>query len=302
MAGMNLLLSPIHHNMQTTTTRDGLISNRRRYHTDGATLTTALKISGNILLNAQAMFRRPFPNIVQLDNPKIRECSDFDNFGYIHRECPLLRRPFTIIPPAAKKPRKQVDTTTPWDYYRLQEGQQNISLKSLGVGPASEWIYSLTLTLEELLIGKHCSFPLSRSLVSGATKNVILEIDIPPGCRKGTRILCRGVGHEQKDGSRQDIAFIIEELNHDHFSRVGDDLILEVKVPYDDSLRYHGGHFMVGGLDGQKLHFCIDSLRDRAWNGRSIIKGAGMPVRRRGQFVGRGNLVVQYVLFRFSRI
>ncbi len=210
-------------------------------------------------------------------------------------------RPFTIIPPAAKKSRRPAATATSWDYYRLHEGQQNLSLMSIGIGPAKEWVYSLALTLEELLIGKHCSFALSRSLVSGATKKVILEIDIPPGCREGTRILCRGVGHEQKDGSRQDIAFIIEGLNHDHFSRIDDDLMLEVKIPYDDLLRYSGGHFMIDGLDHQKLHFHIDPLRDRVWNGKSVIKGAGMPIRRRGQFVGRGNLVIQYVSFSFPK-
>lgn len=177
----------------------------------------------------------------------------------------------------------------------MHERHQSLSFRSLGIGPAREWVYGLALTLEELLNGKHCSFSLSRNLVSGKTKNVVLEVDIPPGCRGGTRILCRGVGHEWKDGSRQDIVFIVEELNHDHFSRVYDDLTLDVKIPCDDTLRHQGGEFTVEGLDRRKHRFRIDYPRDRMLKGKHIIRGAGMPIRRRGQVVGRGNLLVQYV-------
>lgn len=93
----------------------------------------------------------------------------------------------------------------------------------------------------------------------------------------------------------QDIAFIVEELNHDHFSRVYDDLLLDVKIPWDDALRHQGGDFIVEGLDGKSHHFRIDYPRDRVLKGKYVIGGAGMPIRRSGQVVGRGSLVVQYV-------
>ena len=47
------------------------------------------------------------------------------------------------------------------------------------------------------------------------------------------------------------------------------------------------------GIDGRSLVIQIDYSRDKSMKGRSIVKGAGMPVRERGQVVGRGNLIVQ---------
>ncbi|KXN88621.1 Chaperone protein DnaJ 2 [Leucoagaricus sp. SymC.cos] len=206
---------------------------------------------------------------------------------------PRYAHSFTIVPPA-RKPRTPPSATSSWDHYALHERHQTLCFRSLGIGPAKEWIYGLALTLEELLIGKHCSFSLSRNFNSGKRKTIVLDVDIPPGCREGMRILCRGVGHERKDGSRQDIAFIIEEIGHDHFSRAYDDLLLDVKIPWDDSLRHQVADFVIDGLDGQNHSFRVDYPRDRMLKGKSVIRGAGMPIRSGGKVIGRGNLFVQW--------
>ncbi|KDR78825.1 hypothetical protein GALMADRAFT_244413 [Galerina marginata CBS 339.88] len=169
-----------------------------------------------------------------------------------------------------------------------------IPLNSIGLGPSGEWVYSLSVSLEELFTGKHFRFGISRSYISGKTKNVIIEIDIPPGCRPGTRILCRNVGHEWKPGVCQDIAFIIEEAPHDRFIRLFDDLIMDVRLPWVDSLRRQGGKVPFMGIDGRSLIIQIDYPRDKTMKGRSIVKGGGMPVREHGQVVGRGNLIIQW--------
>jgi DnaJ-class molecular chaperone len=124
---------------------------------------------------------------------------------------------------------------------------------------------------------------------------VVIEIDIPAGCRPGTRILCRNAGHEWKPKCFQDIAFIIEETAHDRFIRLFDDLIMQVRVPWVDSLKRQGGKVPFVGIDGRNLVAQIDYPRDKNMKGRSIIKGAGMPIREGGQIVGRGNLVIQCV-------
>lgn len=199
---------------------------------------------------------------------------------------------FTIVPPSRQH--HSPPPASSWDHYRLHENHQALSLRSLGIGPAKEWMYSLGLSLEELLNGKHCTFSLSRNLISGKSQNVVLEVEIPPGCREGVRIFCRGVGHERKDGTRQAIAFIIEELGHEHFSRTNDDLFLDVKIPWNDSLRRQAADFAVEGLDRQKHRFRIDYPKDRMLKGKSVIRGAGMPIRSRGKVVGRGSLFVQW--------
>ena len=165
-----------------------------------------------------------------------------------------------------------------------------------------DWLYSVALTLEELFTGKHCHFAITRHYVSRRSKNVAIEIDIPPGCRPGTRILCRNAGHEWKPNSFQDITFIVEESPHDRFIRLFDDLIMEVRVPWVDGLKRQGGKVPFVGIDGRNLMVQIDYPRDKNMKGRSIIKGAGMPIREGGQMVGRGNLVVQCVSFFQFRI
>jgi len=156
-------------------------------------------------------------------------------------------------------------------------------------------VYSIALTLEELFTGKHCHFGITRYYASGRSKKVVIEIDIPAGCRPGTRILCRNVGHEWKTKCFQDITFIVEESPHDRFIRLFDDLIMDVRVPWVDSLKRQGGKVPFVGIDGRNLVVHIDYPRDKNMKGRSIIKGAGMPIREGGQMTGRGNMVVQCV-------
>ncbi|XP_006459075.1 hypothetical protein AGABI2DRAFT_183863 [Agaricus bisporus var. bisporus H97] len=204
---------------------------------------------------------------------------------------PQYSRSFTIIPPA-KKQYSPPQAMSSRDFYLLHGRHQTVPLHSFGIGPSKEWIYGMALSLEDLLNGKLCSFSLSRVLVTGETKKVILDVEIPPGCREGTRIVCRGVGHERKDRTRQDIVFIIEELNHEHFLRVGNDLVLEVKLPCDDYLRHRNGDFVVEGLDRQKHVFCVEY--DRVLTGKHAFTGSGMPIRHQGQVIGRGNLIVQW--------
>jgi len=87
---------------------------------------------------------------------------------------------------------------------------------------------------------------------------------------------------------------VIEESPHDRFIRLFDDLVMEVRVPWVDSLKRQGGKVPFVGIDGQNLVVQIDYPRDKDMKGRSIIKGAGMPIREGGQMVGRGNMVVQW--------
>jgi len=167
-------------------------------------------------------------------------------------------------------------------------------LQSLGVGLSGEWAYSLVLTLEELFSGKHCRFCLVRNFLSGRSRNVIIEIDVPSGCQRGTRILCRGVGHELPNGKIQDVAFVIEEALHTRFSRMQDDLFLDLRLPWMHSLEQRPKKVHIKGIDGEEICVFIDYVRDKMLKGDLSIRGAGMPVRDGGRICGRGNLVVQW--------
>ncbi|KAG6910843.1 hypothetical protein DXG01_007158 [Tephrocybe rancida] len=166
-------------------------------------------------------------------------------------------------------------------------------LRSLGIGGSGEWAYSLTLTLEDLFSGKHCRFCIVRRFLSGRSKNVIIELDIPSGCRHGTRILCRGVGHELPNGAFQDVTFVVEEAPHARFSRIEDDLYLDMHLPWTDHLVRRPEEVSVRGIDGEEVVLFIDHMRHKMLRGELCVKGAGMPVRDDGRVVGRSDLVVR---------
>ena len=166
-------------------------------------------------------------------------------------------------------------------------------LRPLVVGTAKKWIYPVILTLEELFSGKRCRLCVVRRLNSGKTRNVLIELDITPGCQQGTRILCREVGHQLPDGSLQDLVFTIEEATHDRFTRFEDDLFLDIRIPWTEDLRRQPKRVGIRGLDGEELSIYVEYARDKMLTGSYGIRGAGMPIRRQGEVSGRGNLVVR---------
>jgi DnaJ family protein B protein 4 len=75
----------------------------------------------------------------------------------------------------------------------------------------------LPLTLEELFKGAHKKMKIKRKAydeVTGkrTTQDKVLEMDIKPGLKKGSKIKFKGVG-DQEEGGQQDLHFIIEEAS-----------------------------------------------------------------------------------------
>ncbi|KAG7451273.1 uncharacterized protein BT62DRAFT_883388 [Guyanagaster necrorhizus] len=160
------------------------------------------------------------------------------------------------------------------------------------------WTYSLALTLEDLFFGKECRFRITRSYLSGIREIVVLDMHIPPGCEDGTRFVFTNVGHQRRDGSFQDIVFIVQEAAHDAFARVGQDLVMKVRVPWSENLQRKNGCIYFTGLDNATLSARISYAREKRRHGQCKIKNGGMPILQNGQVVARGDLIVQYVHIR----
>jgi hypothetical protein len=84
---------------------------------------------------------------------------------------------------------------------------------------APEWTYPLPLTLEDIFRGKRLCYRIKRRYLTGKTKAVVLDVDVPPGCRSGTKIVFRDAGHERRDGTKQDLVFVVREATHERFVR-----------------------------------------------------------------------------------
>jgi len=78
----------------------------------------------------------------------------------------------------------------------------------------------LPLTLEELYHGTHKKMKIKRKAfdeVTGkrTTQDKVLEMDIKPGLKKGSKIKFKGVG-DQEEGGQQDLHFMVEEVRLSH--------------------------------------------------------------------------------------
>ena len=114
-----------------------------------------------------------------------------------------------------------------------------------------------------------------------------LEVKAPPGVRTGSRVRVAGEGRPGRGGGPPgDLYLLITVRPHARFERTGDDLTVEVPVPYLDAVL--GGELEVPTLTGRVM-LTIPPLTQ---NGRRFrLTGKGMPVLgrsdRRGDLFAR---------------
>jgi molecular chaperone DnaJ len=114
-----------------------------------------------------------------------------------------------------------------------------------------------------------------------------IEIKIPRGVSNGQYIVLRGEGH-YGPGGKGNIIVEFEEKPHEFFERRGDDLYLQVAVPY--STLINGGTVDIPGLNGS--HEVIKIPKGSSAPEIIKVKGKGMP-RMNG---GYGDLYVEILL------
>lgn len=173
---------------------------------------------------------------------------------------------------------------------------------------SKDWIFPLKASLEDLYHGATHHYRITRTLQSGKTQDVKIDIRVAAGWKTGTRIRVPDVGNELRDGSFQDIVFVVEEDDHPRFKRVGNDVYITVQIPWADSrTRPYSCPSMdsrlddndlrdemafVKGLDREEYALPIPRSLVEAADGTRIV-GAGMPIRHRGERAGKGDLVIR---------
>ena len=181
----------------------------------------------------------------------------------------------------------------------------------------SDWIFPLPLTLEELYSGTNYKFQITRQMRSSpkpdshstptpkstqsqpddesSISTIHVDVDIPPGGYKNmTQMRFEGIGNQRKsDGTFQDIVFVIQEVLHDRFIRIQDDLVARIELTWDEALQKEEV-ILVDGLDGEKIEVPIPRAPDDSKETR--MPKAGMPIRNaKDEVVGRGDLVIRQV-------
>jgi DnaJ-class molecular chaperone len=200
-------------------------------------------------------------------------------------------------------------------------GQSHASFSS-----HSPLVFTLSVTPEDLFIGKHVVVDVGRFIQGAASK--VVEIDIPPGCADNAHLLMRnieisfgnsnaGTNNANVFTIRRDVVFRIQTPEHPVFDRRGDDLYMEMNVSVNEYL-FGVDRREVTGLDGRVIRVTTHTTsRANATNAQAsgnnvlslnewyIIPGEGMPVltadasspkksSRWQQKQKRGNLYVKF--------
>lgn len=100
---------------------------------------------------------------------------------------------------------------------------------------------ALPLSLEELYRGCTKRLKVTRKIIDRATRKTvpvekILQIEVKPGWKAGTKIRFPGDGDELPDGSAQDLEFVVEEKPHSTYKRERDDLHMIMSLSLVEAL------------------------------------------------------------------
>lgn len=157
----------------------------------------------------------------------------------------------------------------------------------------------LKLSLADLYTGTRKHLKIGRKLLNGRTEDKVLEIDVLPGWKAGTKVRFPRAGNEVPGGEAQDLVFVVEEKPDPtgKWKREGDDLFVRVDLPLVEAL--------CGSADGGKLTKSLQLLDGRRLQvavppgivkpeQSSIVSGEGMPVRKGGKVERKGDLRVKW--------
>jgi len=120
----------------------------------------------------------------------------------------------------------------------------------------------------------------------------VVQIDVKPGWKGGTKITFNGKGDVRPGRLPADVVFTITEKNHATFVRSGNDLVCTHRVPLRDALC--GTTVEVVTLDGRVLRVPVTEIITP--HQEKAVAGEGMPINKSPGT--RGNLRIKFeVLF-----
>ena len=148
----------------------------------------------------------------------------------------------------------------------------------------------LPVSLEDLYKGCHKKMKIKRKIFDATTgqrsqDDKILEMDIKPGLKAGSKIKFTGVGDQTEEGGQQDIHFIIREKPHPTLRRQDNDIIMPLDLDLKEALT--GWSKTVTTIDGKQLP--VRGGGPTAPGYQERFPGLGMPISKkpgeRGDFV-----------------
>jgi len=134
------------------------------------------------------------------------------------------------------------------------------------------------MSLEDLYRGKVKKFNVTKTITdehgNSRQESKVLEIDVKPGWRDGTKITFHNEGDVRPGVEPADMIFVVKEKPHPYFTREKEHLIYKVPITLSQALR--GVKLQIPHLDGSTKEV---SITDRVIEPFYVhrLEGAGMP-------------------------
>ncbi|KAK8842731.1 Molecular chaperone (DnaJ superfamily) [Tritrichomonas musculus] len=125
-----------------------------------------------------------------------------------------------------------------------------------------------------------------RKNVNGRQEETILNLELKPWWKDGTKVTFDGEGDQKPGYQPQDVQFIIKEVPHNTYTRKGDNLICNVNISLKQALT--GFVINKPGVDGNNVHLEVnDVVRP---NDERRVRNAGMKTKNGG----RGDVIFKF--------
>ena len=157
----------------------------------------------------------------------------------------------------------------------------------------SEITKPLKVSLEDLYSGATKHLKVGRRLLNGGIEDKVLEIQVMPGWKSGTKVRFPRAGNEQPNGESQDLVFVVEEKPHARLVREDNNLVATVQVPLVDALCGTASKQVLEQLDGRKIQVTPPAGVIKPGQ-QTTVSGEGMPVRKAGAVKQKGDMVVKW--------
>jgi len=152
---------------------------------------------------------------------------------------------------------------------------------------AKDIIRELQVSLNDLFNGKTKRVKITRNTNQGL-KEEIVNINIKPGWKDGTRIIFNNKGDELNNIIPADIIFIIKEKAHPLFTRECNNLVFQKSITLEEALC--GTKVDVMTLDNRFLRININDIVHPTYF--KIISNEGMPITN--NLPNRGDLKIKF--------
>ena len=151
----------------------------------------------------------------------------------------------------------------------------------------------LQVSLEDVLNGCTKKLKITRKVLnpdgqSCRMEDKILQIDVKPGWKSGTKITFPKEGDQTPNNIPADVVFVIKDKPHPTFSREGQDIRYKARITLRDSLC--GATIQVPTLSGRKIPLNITDVVRPGSSRR--IQGEGLPYAK--QPSKKGDLLVEF--------